>query len=376
MATSQQACVAITLSIPLTLATESMVEDEGSRPTDNEARHLSEFTFKFNLSRRLVQHLDDRNPRLIYSQIPMTREPLDSTSDVPRAIKVGMRKWRDACILRTPGNDDVAHVQDVYFLWSLMPRFSRDMLQHYRLLLRIRCMENQLYALNLCSKSISDRFANPLQAHPKSATLKEWSLWSLQPLKFSGMVTDTDDEYPGESSRPLTIGEHAQINRVWQTVFSYTNFARQDDVWSRPQTHIWPYMDISDELCPIWYLVLSELGYSTGTPIPAICPSLCDTACLPLRLLDPTNVRQFMDRVSAKVKASNARLLTPIEFLGLITRLRLLAQNKKTAMNKTLQRKSPSLAVLMTGGFATELMGIASILHQSDDDARRGFVFT
>ena len=332
--------------------------------------------FSFILSERLVAHLDIRNPRLTYKDPPLflqAPEPQVASEDKEQQDPAPDSRWKSCVVLRTRATCHPSNLDDSACLWMLLPGFARDMTAHAKLLFRLWCMKNQTYALQACLESIRSRFQNPKQPFARAANLRNWGIWSLHPLKLPPSCLSKDEKAKATGSRvargddsdsdpcALTTRQCLLINRVWSPVFHYTNVQGQDGSVCTLSTSS---ADTSDELCPLWYLVLSEMGYTTGLPLPGNCPSLCDKASLPLRLFDPKTLQIFADHAEKQATLANDRLLSPAEFLGIIDRMATLAKAKETAMHAYLQKLSPSLAVLLNSGFQTELIDMALILHR------------
>lgn len=279
------------------------------------------------LSRRLVHHLDERNPALMTVELAQERKTLwklDPTVEL--APFTQPCRWLDCVVLRTPAElGDRTGSDDLLFLQYLLPGFAQAMRTKGDLVVRLDSMTRCRPAILTCLRSIDHPFEEGVRH-----TLDGWFVREL--------IYARDRSVPSAAKR----------------VFTYS-----DDDHGRAK---WSCGVPADELRPLWYLVLAEQGYATGAPNPNKCPKLADPACLPdLVVLRPDRIGLYTEGLRAEI--SDDRLLTPEVFVSMLKRLDHLASVKLQAMRDTLARQAPQLSILIIAGFGPELLQVATQLR-------------
>lgn len=329
-----------------------------------DAPGCSDDSYEFLLSKELVRWLNEKDPTLCYKSLtriahdgPQNGSSLSAKKGT--VVYPDVPTWENStllrtCLIRTAGMEDLP--TDETFLWYLVKGVSESIYKNGMLFLRYdACM--RAYARVAKARECLDLwciFGPSGQTHDLPARpLREWFCWihlGLRSMVDGDQITETE------------------VLSVCNNVFCLVPVVSQS---------AYEILSPIDEIRCLWYMILFEQGYSTGTPDPKKVRQASDNAVSGTFLLHPLCVGPAwrvvptskeeeeagggMGVSQLEAEISETKLISFQTFLGMISQMHYMMLLKKSCIERLWKKRMPLIADLCDAGMKDVLLNLTKM---------------
>lgn len=320
----------------------------------------TEDLYEFCLSKEFVEWLNKRDPELRYK--PRTADIIAKDGGVSEPSKdyvyPDTPTWENSttirtCLMRSSGRK--RYPGDSAFLWYLVRGVSDSIFENGMLFLRhdaiCRARDRVSKARKCLDLWCMSPFAQQMQG-VKARTLCDWFAWVNANIRI---LVGGDGASDVVSEKDVAFSTNS--------VFSISTIV---------PPYAYEIPSPVDEIRCLWYMILYEQGYSTGTPDPSKVTQASDNAVSKAFFLHPLCIgpawRVDMGNTNPATvftldrEIAETKMISFQTFLGMVTHLHYMIEAKKTCVDRLWKKRMPLIADLCkTPHLKRVLLGLAKI---------------
>lgn len=288
-------------------------------------------SYEFVLSKKLLAYLNETNPKL-------RRNPDGRTC---RCMCLDMRTdWEDVCIIQKPmamtrNRSERPAEGDATFLRYLLTGVPESLKENGRLFLRYHKMQSAFRKIERAIDMLAELDIVPSDpSKPLSLRHRSFSAWL-------DWVTEAHPSF-------ITTTANAEAVQMLDALYMTTTTASGE----------------IREVRSVWYAILADNGYTTGSLDPKNMPKASDNALPNVLLLHP----KFLPKPAAggplASELRSDRAISFAVFFGMCMELHYLSAAKLSAIKGLWKKRMPLVSTLYTGGVSEPLVSIAKTMRR------------